>query len=46
MTTSLAVARRHWRADRDHPDNAKDCGPVMLAVLETVAAEKEREDGN
>ena len=41
MTTSLDAARRFWRADRDHPDVAKDCGPVMLAVLETVAKEKD-----
>lgn len=39
--TILAVARRHWRPDRDHPDNAKNCGPVMLAVLRTVAKEKD-----
>ena len=37
----LSVARRFWRADRDHPDVAKDCGPVMLAVLEKIAKEKE-----
>ena len=39
----LSVARRFWRGERDHPDVAKDCGPVMLAVLKTVAAEKDRE---
>ena len=41
MTTSLDAARRFWRADRDHPDNNPNVGPVMLAVLKTVAAEKE-----
>ena len=40
MTTSLDAGRRFWRADRDHPEVA-NVGPVMLAVLEKIAKEKE-----
>ena len=43
MTTSLDAGRRFWRADRDHPGNNPNVGPVMLAVLKTVAAEKDKE---